>query len=335
VSAPTAATETELIGETIGPWRVFKQIGEGGMGAVYLAEHHLIGRKAAIKVLQPEFSRNEEIMRRFFNEARSSALIKNPGIVDILDLGSLPNGSAYIVMEYLEGESLTARTRRGRMPMRHVAEIARQIAATLGAAHAAGIIHRDLKPDNLYIVKDPEVPGGERVKILDFGIAKLGTELKGAPATRSGQVMGTPAYMSPEQCRSTTDVDHRADIYSIGCLLFEMVCGRRVFEGTNPEVIGAQIHEEPPRPSSFHAKIPPDLEATILKALAKNPAHRHQSMAELAAELEPAAQGRAPRRAIAGAHAGLAAKRNKVLLLVAVGLGLAAVGAAILGFASM
>lgn len=144
------------------------------MGAVYVAEHALIGRQAAIKVLQREMSHRQDLVTRFFNEARAATAVKHPGIVEIYDFGYHTDGSAYIVMEYLEGETLAARLRRtGSLPAARAAALGRQVAGALGAAHAKGIIHRDLKPDNIFIVRDPDIPDGERTKILDFGIAKL------------------------------------------------------------------------------------------------------------------------------------------------------------------
>src|SRR5262245_24823213 len=156
-----------MIGQTLGSYKIVDKIGEGGMGVVYVAEHPLIGRKAAIKLLHPDLSKNEEIVARFFNEARASTLIKHPGIVDIFDFGYSANGGAYIAMEFLEGESLATRMRREkRLPLAMSASIGKQLAGALGAAHAKGIVHRDLKPDNVYLIPDAEMPSGERVKVL-------------------------------------------------------------------------------------------------------------------------------------------------------------------------
>src|SRR5262249_8441880 len=155
----------------------------------------------AIKLLRPELSTDPDLVRRFFNEARAATHIRHPGIVKIFDFGNLPDGSAYFVMEYLEAESLAARlARRGRLPPADILATVRQTGGPLAAAHQAGIVHRDLKPDNLFFVADPDIPGGERVKILDFGIAKLAGELRASMMTRQGSLLGTPQYMSPEQC---------------------------------------------------------------------------------------------------------------------------------------
>ena len=180
------------------------------MGVVYVAEHPLIGRKVAVKVLLPDYSRNQEVVSRFFNEARATALIKHPGLVDVLDFGYDADGNAYLVMEFLDGESLGGRLEReSRLPAELLINVARQASAAVGAAHQQGIIHRDLKPDNLFLVPDAEL--GIRVKILDFGIAKL--TLDDTPSevlkTRTGAVMGTPLYMSPEQAGGAGKIDPR------------------------------------------------------------------------------------------------------------------------------
>jgi serine/threonine-protein kinase len=188
-------------GTQVGSYRLLEQIGEGGMGAVWLAEHVMLGRRAAIKVLQASFSMQPDIVTRFFNEARAATAIADPGIVQVFDFGHHSDGSAFIVMELLEGETLHARLRRtGPLPCADALRIARQIAGSLGAAHARGIVHRDLKPENVFMVRDAEVAGGERAKILDFGIAKLGVGT--SSGTNTHAVLGTPAYMSPTSTRS-------------------------------------------------------------------------------------------------------------------------------------
>src|SRR5574338_463142 len=162
------------VGAQIGAYRILDQLGEGGMGTVWRAEHMSIGRKAAVKMLHGEYSHRPEIVQRFFNEARAATQISDPGIVQIFDFGTTPTGHAYIVMELLDGEALDRRLQRvGTLGVHDALRIMRQVASTLGAAHARGIIHRDLKPENIFMVRDPAVPGGERPKILDFGIAKL------------------------------------------------------------------------------------------------------------------------------------------------------------------
>ena len=170
----------------MGAYRVLRQIGQGGMGAVWLAEHTMLGRQTAIKVLHPAFSAQPDIVGRFFNEAKAATAISDPGIVQIFDFGHHVDGSAYIVMELLIGESLDERLKRsGTLVLADVVRLIRQVAGSLGAAHARGIVHRDLKPENLYVVPDPEVSGGERAKILDFGIAKLTGDASGLKTSTS------------------------------------------------------------------------------------------------------------------------------------------------------
>jgi eukaryotic-like serine/threonine-protein kinase len=278
-----------MIGQTFGNYRVTALIGEGGMGVVYSAEHPTIGRRAAVKILRPGLTENVEITKRFFNEARAANAIRHPGIVEVFDSGTLASGVSYIVMELLEGESLAARLRRiGRFGPLEARAIVAQTASALAAAHAAGIVHRDLKPDNLFLVPDYRETSSELVKVLDFGIAKLGLDASRSISvkTRTGSVMGTPAYMSPEQCRGTKEVDHRADIYALGVILYEMVCGRPPFvsEGFG-EMVHLHISEPPPPPRSLVPGIPQDLERVILWCLAKDPEQRLGSMTELQAAL--------------------------------------------------
>ena len=253
------------------------------MGAVFLGEHTLIGRRAAIKVLLPELSSRRDSVDRFFNEARATTAISDPGIVQVFDFGFTGDRVAYIVMELLEGEQLDVRLARlGRLSPADALRITRQAAGSLGAAHAAGIVHRDLKPENLYMIRDPEAPGGERPKILDFGIAKLGDEVPDRIRTRTGAVLGTPVYMSPEQCHGAGRVDHRADIYALGGVLFHLVTGRPPFDlhGVGA-LISAHLREPAVAPSSLVAPLPPGLDELVLRCLAKPPDDRFQSMAEL------------------------------------------------------
>jgi len=251
------------------------------MGLVFLGEHTLLGRRAAIKTLLPTVSANHEIVERFFNEARATSAISDPGVIQIFDFGYHVDGTAYIVMELLEGEALSARIDRlGRLPLAEALRIAWQITGSLAAAHAHAIVHRDLKPDNIFLVGDAAAQGGERTKILDFGICKVGT---GNPTlTQSGTMVGTPDYMSPEQCRGAGDVDHRADIYAFGCLLFHMLTGRPPFLGdATGELIVAHLEEAPPAPSIYVAELPLAVDALLLRCLAKSPDDRYQSMTEL------------------------------------------------------
>ena len=268
-------------GTQIGSYRLLRQIGEGGMGAVWMAEHAMLGRQAAIKILHPSFSTRQDIVTRFFNEARAATAISDPGIIQIFDFGFHTDGSAYIVMELLKGEPLDRRLQRvSALSIGDALRICRQVASAVGAAHAHGITHRDLKPENIFIIRDSEVPGGERAKVLDFGIAKLAGEL-GAQKTNASAIMGTPLYMSPEQCRGAGNVDQRSDIYSLGCVLFALVTGQAPFtaEGTG-EIMMKHMIEPSPRLSSRLNGVPPEVDGLILRCLAKDPAERFASGTE-------------------------------------------------------
>ena len=279
----------DMIGERIGSYRILRPLGEGGMGTVYLAEHEAIGHKAAIKLLLPELSTDAIAVNRIFNEARTAATIRHPSLVDVYDFGTHVNGRAYFVMEYLDGETLGAYLRREKrlgVPMATV--LGRQIASAVGAVHGQGIIHRDLKPDNIFLVADEEVAGGLRARVLDFGIAKLvsDTPLPGIKKTRTGTLMGTPIYMSPEQCRGVGGVDRRADIYALGCILFEMLAGAPPFEAVGAgELIAAHIYEVPPLLSERVIGLPPAIEALVATMLAKDPSERPQTMEAVIKEL--------------------------------------------------
>ena len=272
-------------GTQIGAYRVLQQIGEGGMGTVWLAEHTMLGRRAAIKLLHPMFSTRPDIVARFFNEARAATAITDPGIVQIFDFGHHVDGSAYIAMEMLDGEPLDKRLRRlGRLAPSDALRVMRQVASTLGVAHTRGIVHRDLKPENIFLVRDPEVYGGERAKVLDFGIAKL----TGDPSikTQTSAVMGTPAYMSPEQCRGAGHVDQRSDVYALGCMIFALCSGGPPFDAEGGgEIIAMHLREPAPLLSSRAPGIPPELDALVMRCLSKEPAQRFASGTELAAAI--------------------------------------------------
>jgi serine/threonine protein kinase len=276
-----------MIGETLGSYRIVSEIGKGGMGVVYLAEHNVIGRKAALKLLRADCA--SEQVERFLNEARAAAKLHHSGIVETFDFGHTKDGNAFIVMEFLAGESLAERLDREPKLKPVVAlTIARAVASALRVAHEQGIVHRDLKPANIFLCDDPDSPIGIRAKVLDFGIAKLTRDdVPSSVMTNSGAVIGTPRYMSPEQCKNARAVDGRTDIYSLGCILFEMVLGTPPFDYDNwAELVGAHLHEEPPRPTELDAAIRPDLEDLIMRMMTKDPDDRIQTMSELAMAID-------------------------------------------------
>jgi serine/threonine protein kinase len=280
-----------MIGETLGSYVIEQAIGAGGMGEVFLGVHRRIGRRVAIKLLLPEYSASPALLGRFFTEARATSLINHPGIVQILDCDVHPSGRAYIIMEYLHGESLrTALARVGPMvnDLPSVVSIVAQGAEAVGAAHEKGIVHRDLKPDNMFLLAGTE-RGRIRVKVLDFGVAKLlasDSGKNGMSNTRTGSLLGTPLYMSPEQCRSAGHVDHRSDVYSLGCICFEMLCGRPPFMGQGvTDLLIAHASHTPPSPSSLGINLPDPLERLVMNMLAKDPGDRPSTMGEVASML--------------------------------------------------
>jgi serine/threonine-protein kinase len=287
-----------VIGRVVGKYRILEPIAEGGMGSVYRAEHVVLGSPAAVKILLEKLTRDPIAVERFFQEAKAASAIRHVGIVEVFDAGRLPGGQAYIAMELLRGEDLSSfRARRGKLEPSLAAQIALQMLAALDATHVVGVIHRDLKPDNIFLVQDPGAPGAIRVKILDFGIAKLiGDPLARRPVSRGGVILGTPAYMAPEQCRGGVALDGRADLYAVGCILFELLTGRPPFVGTGDgEVMAMHIYEPPPRLSNLSPGAPVELDALLAKLLTKSPEDRIPSAAYALAALE-----RAPLDPLAG-----------------------------------
>jgi serine/threonine protein kinase len=259
------------------------------MGEVYLAEHKYIARKAAIKFLLRDLSNSSELVGRFFAEARAASVIKHPGIVEVLDC-DVHDGRAYIVMELLRGESLRDYIERVGTAGQDEAGalgIFRQIASALAAAHAQEIIHRDLKPDNVFLhVPEDHPPNHPIAKVLDFGIAKLMGRGEGGTKTRTGQLLGTPMYMSPEQCRGVKQIDHRSDIYSLGCIMYEVFCGNAPFldEGFGDLII-AHVSRPPPEPLHAAPWMSAPVRRLLLECLAKDPADRPQTMRDVVARL--------------------------------------------------
>jgi serine/threonine protein kinase len=268
-------------------YRLDSLLGRGGMGAVYAALHVELERPTAIKLLLPDLISDEHALERFKREARAAARLNHPNVAGTYDFGTLPGGEAYIVMELVEGETLSERLRAaGALPLGEAVLIARQVADGIESAHEGGIVHRDLKPANIIISRDHR--GTALVKVLDFGIAQLKeTSTTGglASITTAGSIMGTPRYMSPEQC-SDSKVDARSDIYSLGVLLYEMLAGRPPFDAPSAMALALkQIQEPPPPLSEARPEVPEALERVVMWALAKDPADRPQTAAEFSRAL--------------------------------------------------
>jgi serine/threonine-protein kinase len=277
-----------LIGRSIGNYKIVRAIGEGGMGTVYLAEHPMIGKRVAVKMLRPDLGTDPGLVSRFFQEARAVNEIRHPNIVDISDFGKTEDGIVYLVMELLEGRSLRDRLNaEGALPIDDVVTISRQVCDALAAAHRVGIVHRDLKPDNIFLLADPAQPGALRSKLFDFGVAKLlgEQEKQVGHKTIAGAVVGTPFYMSPEQALCQ-DVGAAADIYAMGVVMFEMVTGRVPFEAEQLVLLLNAILKEPAPPASqFRPDVPAFLDRLILRCLEKDPGARPQTMEEVVALL--------------------------------------------------
>jgi serine/threonine-protein kinase len=268
----------------VGEYRVQRKIGEGGMGSVYSAIQPVIGKRVAIKVLAPHIAANPELVRRFVDEARAVNKIGHPNIVDIFSFGWLPDRRHYFAMEFLDGQSLAARFKRGPFQPDESRRLLRQICQALEAAHRQGIVHRDLKPDNIWIVQPQH--GDSYAKLLDFGIAKLMGDADEGQRTQTGIVMGTPAYMSPEQCRGV-NVEKGTDIYALGMILYEMFAGRLPFQGSFAELITHHLMTVPEAPSRYRP-MSRALDQLIMRCVDKDPAQRPRSAEELARPLEAA-----------------------------------------------
>jgi serine/threonine-protein kinase len=308
-----------VAGQSIGNYRILHKIGTGGMGAVFLAEHPLIGKRVALKVIHRELAGNRDVVSRFFQEARAVNKIGNEHIVEIHDFGVTPEGDHFFIMEYLEGKTLAAILASGSIEMMRSLHVGAQIAAALAAAHAAGIIHRDLKPDNIMLMA--RLGDQDFVKVLDFGLAKVFSAAT-AVKTAAGVLLGTPQYMSPEACESKGDVDHRTDIYALGVLLFQMMTGVLPFDGESMgEVLVKQVTALPPAPRALNPAIPPSVEQILLRCLAKPVDARFATMLDVReALLDPEAYLRgsppiAPARQI---HRGEGLGEAKTAMMTAV-----------------
>lgn len=265
----------EFVGKTLGSCKLTKKIGEGGMGAVYLAHHISLDKKVAVKILPPWFSQDEERIKRFIREARSTAQLEHPNIIQVYDIKiAKPEGFYFIVMQYVDGESLAmAIKRRGKIPVAEATRIIRDAARALTAAHSHGVIHRDVKAENIMINKQGEV------KLMDFGLARIGSS--NSSISSPGNVLGTPHYMAPEQARGET-VDARSDIYSLGATYYYALTGQMPFDGTTPvTVIMKHLNEPLPNPCKITPEIPAKVNSTLSKMMAKDVKKRYQSTQEL------------------------------------------------------
>ena len=288
-----------LLGQTLAEkYLVEKLIKRGGMGAVYQGKHVLMDKTVAIKVLRPALAVDDDVVARFSREAKAASRISHPHAVSVTDFGESENGIVFLVMEYLEGRTLKEIIRsEGALPLARVVEIIRQVTGALDAAHGESVVHRDLKSDNIMV---SQTNGGDWAKVLDFGIAKIQQPgVRDNDITAANLVIGTPQYMSPEQCSQTQPLDARSDVYSLGVIVYEMLAGRVPFTGESPTMIMMQhVQDAPPSVLATRPDLPPAIDGVITRALAKVPADRFQTAGELFAALSTAAGedvGAAPR----------------------------------------
>lgn len=273
----------------IGPYRILSVLGKGGMGTVYEALHETIERRAAVKVLSEDLARDSEYVERFLNEARAVNLIAHPGVVQIYDFGSLPDGTTFLVMELLIGQTLGQRLKQhgGKLPLAEAVAVALEAATALRAAHGKQVVHRDLKPDNIFLIATSGTK--PQVKLLDFGVAKV-TKTSAVSGSGSqtvpGAVLGTPCYMSPEQIRDTSQTDAQSDVYSLGVVLFQMLCGRLPFiASSSMDLMAKHLLETPPLLTSLLPEAPRALERLVGAMLSKVPEER-PTMLQAAEQLE-------------------------------------------------
>ncbi len=275
-----------LIGKVLGEaYQIVRLVGEGGMGRVYEAKHlRLKERRFAVKVLHPELARDPDIVARFQREAESASSIGHPNVVDVYDVHTTHDGVPYMVGEFLEGQEFGGKLEQlGRIDVATSVHVAREVCRALSAAHRKGIVHRDMKPENVFLV---DHDGHTSVKVIDFGISKVGQTGK-TNLTKTGVIMGTPSYMSPEQARGDK-VDHRADVYAVGAMLYHALTGKKPFETDDPaSTLSLVLTEEPARPRKVNPEIPEALELVVQRAMAKDPSERYPTMQDLEEALAP------------------------------------------------
>ena len=275
-----------------GKYRVERVLGAGGMGVVVAAHHLQLDEKVALKFLRPAALGDADAVARFDREARAAVKIKSEHVARVIDVATLPDGAPYMVMEYLEGGDLSAWVeQRGPLPVEQAIEFVLQASVAVAEAHALGIVHRDLKPANLFCVRRAD--GQLSIKVLDFGISKL-TEASGMAMTKTSSLMGSPFYMSPEQMRSSKDVDAQADIWALGIIVFELIVGRPPFQANSITELAIKVSSErTPSIRGWRPEVPGGLEAVVEKCLEKDRSHRYANVAELAQALLPFAPKRA------------------------------------------
>jgi serine/threonine protein kinase len=282
----TAALDCRIGTLLDGKYTIKRELGAGGMGKVYEAQHAHIGRRVAIKFLLPEYAAHPEIVRRFENEARAAGSLEHENIAAVLDFGQTDEGARYLVMEFLAGQDCEkVLSKEGPLPVTRAVNIVLQVCRGLSVAHQADIVHRDLKPANLFLIKRPD--RSELVKILDFGIAKL-RKANDQPGTVTGLTLGTPYYMSPEQARGDKNVDLRTDVYALGVILYELLSATRPYEGNSfLEIINSILHEQPPPLQSKRQGLPDGLVDVVRKAMHRDLSQRVQTVADLGEALIP------------------------------------------------
>ena len=287
--AGVATVRPEIVGSTLsGRYLVTRKVGQGGMGAVYEATHTLIGKRVAVKVLLEKYAQREAIVARLKQEAQLASSVGNEHIIDITDFGTTEDGRTFVVMEFLEGESLAeCLARDTRLPEQRILKIIYQTASALAAAHAKGIVHRDIKPENLFLLRRKDQ---DFVKVVDFGISKslrASSEEDEQPRlTQTGMVLGTPLYMSPEQARGDDELDARVDIYALGVIMYETATGRVPFMGNNYLSVIAQVLNETPRPlRDERPEFSEEFEAIVMRAMAKDRSERYESANDMLVDL--------------------------------------------------
>jgi serine/threonine-protein kinase len=292
-AGPTPAAGTpglnEVIGQTLGGrYLVTRKIGQGGMGAVYEATHTLIGKRVAVKVLLEKYAQREAIVKRLKQEAQLASSVGNEHIIDITDFGTTEDGRTFVVMEFLDGESLAeCLGRETQLPEQRILRIASQACSALAAAHAKGVVHRDIKPENLFLLKRKEQ---DFVKVVDFGISKSlrasGEDEETTRLTQTGMVLGTPLYMSPEQARGDDELDQRVDVYALGVIMYEAAAGRVPFIGNNYLSVISQVLNEEPKPlRELRPELSEEFDAVVMKAMSKDVKERYASANDMLADV--------------------------------------------------